>query len=83
VAIASFDDLPVMEVFHLTAVAQPAYQIGFRGAELLIQRVEHQLNSRKRIVIRLEPELKIRQSTAAMRLSLAQTEPSSILSSRG
>jgi LacI family transcriptional regulator len=38
IAIAAFDDLPLADVFqpHLTAVAQPAYQIGYKGAELLI-----------------------------------------------
>jgi LacI family transcriptional regulator len=82
VAIASFDDLPITGVFqpHLTAVAQPTYQIGYQGAELLIKRVEHKATSRQPIGILLEPELKIRQSTAAMRLSLAQTEPGSMLS---
>jgi LacI family transcriptional regulator len=66
VAIASFDDLPITEVFrpHLTAVAQPAYQIGYQGAELLIKRVEHKLPSRQPVGIRLEPELKIRESTS-------------------
>ena len=65
IAIASFDDLPLADVFrpHLTAVAQPAYQIGYRGAELLIQRVKGELTSRKRVAIRLDPELKIRESS--------------------
>lgn len=67
VAIASYDDLPLAEVFrpHLTAVAQPAYQIGYQGAELLIQRIQHQLTSRRHIAIRLKTELRIRESTAA------------------
>ena len=41
-AIATFDDFPQAEAFRprLTAVAQPAYSIGYRGAELLIQRIE-------------------------------------------
>lgn len=65
VAIASFDDLPLADVFrpHLTAVAQPAYQIGYRGAELLIQRVQGEITSRKRVAIRLDPELRIRESS--------------------
>lgn len=64
-AVATFDDLPVSEVFrpHLTAVAQPAYEIGHMGAELLIRRVEGQQPDKKPVCIRLEPELKIREST--------------------
>ena len=42
VALASFDDLALSEVLQptLTAVEQPAYEIGYRGAELLMQRIE-------------------------------------------
>jgi LacI family transcriptional regulator len=66
IAIASFDDLPMTEVFrpHLTAVAQPAYQIGYQGCELLIKRVLHQLKSQRPVKILLEAELNIRESTA-------------------
>jgi LacI family transcriptional regulator len=73
IALASFDDLPMTEVFHphLTAVAQPAYQIGYRGAELLIQRVAHKVTSRRPVTIKLEPELKIRESTASRNRSSA------------
>jgi len=69
IAVASYDDLPLAEVFrpHLTAVVQPAYQIGYQGAELLIQRIQHRIPSRKHVAIRLETELRIRESTAARR----------------
>jgi len=69
VAVASFDDLPLAEVFqpHLTAVAQPAYQIGYEGAELLIKRVQRSIASSDPITILLDPELKIRESTAHVR----------------
>ena len=41
VALAKFDDLALSEVQPtLTAVEQPAYEIGYRGAELLMQRIE-------------------------------------------
>lgn len=65
IAIASFDDIPFAGFFrpHLTAVAQPAYQIGFEGAELLIGRLHGKITARKRVTIRLEPELKIRESS--------------------
>ena len=67
IAIASFDDLPLAAAFrpHLTAVAQPAYDIGREGAELLIKRLQRRILSNKRVTIRLEPELKIRESTSA------------------
>jgi DNA-binding LacI/PurR family transcriptional regulator len=46
-------------------VALPAYQIGQQGAELLIQRVLRQIPNRKHITIKLDPELRIRESTSA------------------
>lgn len=69
VAVASFDDMPMASVFrpHLTAIAQPAYQIGYQGAELLIRRVQRKTASYKCVTLRLEPELKIRESTSGIR----------------
>jgi LacI family transcriptional regulator len=68
VALATFDDLPLADVFrpHLTSVAQPSYEIGFRGAGLLIQQVQAGTQSRKRTNIELEPELRIRESTSGL-----------------
>lgn len=64
-AIATFDDLPLVEVLHppLTAVAQPAYSIGYKGAEILIQRIETKGDHRSNVKIRFPTELKIREST--------------------
>jgi len=69
-AIATFDDLPLTEVFrpHLTAVAQPAYSFGYSGAELLIQRIESKKASNSPIAIRLPTELRIRESTTGRKL---------------
>jgi LacI family transcriptional regulator len=66
IAVASFDDLPLTEVFRpqITAVSQPAYQIGYDGAQLLIDRLQHRISSRAPVAIRLNPELKIRASTS-------------------
>ncbi len=71
VAVASFDDIPLSAVFrpHLTAIAQPAYEIGSKGAELLIDRLQGNITSRKRIALRLEPELRIRESTVGERFA--------------
>ncbi len=66
VAIATFDDLREFEVFqpHLTAVAQPSYQLGWRAAEILMDRIEGRIKSKKNVSIILEPELKVRESTS-------------------
>lgn len=65
-AIAMFDDFPMADVFRprLTAIAQPAYSIGYRGAELLIQKIEKKTQVSKPVHILLKTELKIRESTA-------------------
>ncbi len=69
IAVATFDDLAIADVFrpHLTAVAQPAYVMGCRGAEILIERVEGRLAPNKQLKIQLDPELKIRESTFGSR----------------
>jgi LacI family transcriptional regulator len=67
ISLATFDDLPFARAFHprLTCVAQPAYQLGFKGASLLMDRIEGRL-SKGATQIELESELKIRESTAAL-----------------
>ncbi len=69
VAIATFDDLPLAEMLRspLTSVAQPAYLIGYRGAELLIQNIESKKKSKTPVEIRLPTELRIRESTRGVR----------------
>ncbi|MEO7142333.1 MAG: LacI family DNA-binding transcriptional regulator [Bryobacteraceae bacterium] len=63
VAIATFDDPPFSRAINppLTAVAQPSYQLGYQGAELLIERIHDP--SRKHIRLLLQTELKIRESS--------------------
>lgn len=75
VALAVFDDVPGGDVFRpqLTVVSQPAYEIGYRAAELLIQRINHEIESDRPIALSLEPELKIRESTAARAGETART----------
>jgi len=65
VALATFDDMPVTELYRppLTAVAQPAYLIGHVGAEMLINRIESKITGRTPIAVRLPTQLKIREST--------------------
>jgi LacI family transcriptional regulator len=68
IALATFDDLPFAHSFHphLTAVAQPAANIGRQGTHLLIDRLEGKLTGAPRIM-RLAPELKIRESSRPLR----------------
>ncbi len=75
VAIAMFDDFPMAETFRprLTAVAQPAYSIGYRGAELLIQRIEKKRELPKPVKIHLATELRIRESTAGFKFNGTQS----------
>jgi len=47
---------------HLTAVAQPASEMGYQGATLLMDRVEGKRTGEP-VVMRLAPELRIREST--------------------
>ncbi|MEI9977294.1 MAG: LacI family DNA-binding transcriptional regulator [Ignavibacteriota bacterium] len=65
VALAVFDDVPGSDVFRpqLTVVAQPAYDLGYRATELLIQRLTKQVAQDTPVCITLDPELKIREST--------------------
>jgi LacI family transcriptional regulator len=65
IALAMFDDLPLTESFHphLTAVAQPAYALGYQGAELLLQRIDHHHESPGPVRLQLPTELKIRESS--------------------
>jgi LacI family transcriptional regulator len=65
VALATFDDLPFARAFHpqLTCVAQPAYELGFKGANLLIDRIQGKLPENP-VRIELASELKIRESTS-------------------
>jgi LacI family transcriptional regulator len=71
IAIVMFDDFPMAESFRprMTAVAQPAYSIGYRGAELLIERIEKTQAVPTPVRIRLSTELLIRESSAGYRFA--------------
>jgi len=70
-----FDDVPGNDLLRpqLTVVSQPAYDIGYRAADLLIKRITHQIPAGKAVELVLEPELKIGQSTA-VRIGRAQVK---------
>ncbi|MEO8659691.1 MAG: LacI family DNA-binding transcriptional regulator [Bryobacteraceae bacterium] len=67
IALATFDDLTLANAFrpHLTSVAQPTYEIGYRGAELLIERLRNEVVDETPRHVRMHTELRIRESTAA------------------
>lgn len=64
ISIIGFDDLPWAKAISppLTAVKQPAYEMGQKAAELFFKRVEDP--SRETVEVVLEPQLIIRESTA-------------------
>lgn len=66
VAIVCFDDVdPFTDLDpFLTVAAQPAYQFGYIGAQLLIERIENKAPQKPREVI-LAPEIIIRKSSLA------------------
>lgn len=69
VALAVFDDIPFGDVIHprLTVVAQPAYDMGRFGAEMLIARIENRGEQKPPAHLQLAPELIVRESTAVRR----------------
>jgi LacI family transcriptional regulator len=64
VAIATFDYYPWIDGFHprLTAVIQPGYDIGYRAARLLIDRLEGK-RTEPPVKLQLETKLRIAEST--------------------
>jgi LacI family transcriptional regulator len=66
VAIANFDDIAGDRSFHpqLTVVSQPGYEIGARGATLLMDRIEGKA-TKEPSVVRMAPTLIVRESTRA------------------
>ena len=69
ISVVAFDDLPVEWVDEpfLTVAAQPAYDIGRRAAELIIDRLEGEPTAAGESVV-LPFELIVRRSTAAPRV---------------
>ena len=67
IGFATFDDLTqVDDIFRpsITTILQPAYDIGFRAAEILLERLEQGKNrTNEPISVRLPATLKIRESS--------------------
>jgi LacI family transcriptional regulator len=81
IAIAVFDDVPGGDVFRptLTVVSQPAYRQGFEATELLVRRINGEIESKDPVVIKLDTELTPRDSTL---LRLPATDRSNRRASR-
>lgn len=64
IAFATFDELTVADVFtpSITTVVQPAYDIGFRAAEMLLDRINGAA-SEKPVTVRLPAHLEVRASS--------------------
>ena len=80
VAVVVFDDVPGSDLFRprLTVVSQPAYQIGFQGAELLIRRIKGEITSKTPVSIVLQGELKVRESSNGARPRAGTVEYSGV-----
>ncbi len=65
IALATFDELTAVNVFEprITTVVQPAYEIGWHGAKLLIDRLNESNPSSKPIQLRLKTALQVRESS--------------------
>jgi LacI family transcriptional regulator len=61
----TFDELTVDDLFTpaITTIVQPAYEIGFQAAEILLTRIEQKETGGKPFAIRLPAALKIRESS--------------------
>jgi len=77
IALAMYDDLPEAEVLNppVTAVAQPAYEMGFRGAELLLEYLDGTRSADRPVRIELDAELKIRESTSGSAVATLRAGP--------
>ncbi len=65
IAFATFDELTVEDLFKpsITTVVQPAYDIGYRAAEILLNRIEQVGTGDEPVTVRLPATLKICDSS--------------------
>ncbi|MGC2656492.1 MAG: LacI family DNA-binding transcriptional regulator [Bryobacteraceae bacterium] len=69
IGFATFDELTAEDIFRpsITSVVQPAFEIGYRATEILLQRIQAQSNAGPRIEVRLPAQLKVRESSGSIR----------------
>jgi DNA-binding LacI/PurR family transcriptional regulator len=65
IAFVTFDELAVEDLFTpaITTMVQPAYDIGYRASEILLDRLEGRLTTAEKMMVRLPATLKVRQSS--------------------
>ena len=65
IAFVTFDEITAEDIFRpaITSVVQPAYEIGYRAAEILIERIQAGPTQGPRIEARLPATLKVRESS--------------------
>jgi LacI family transcriptional regulator len=65
VGFVSFDELTVDDLFSpaVTAIVQPAFEIGFRAAEILLERIQHRGEAIEPASVRLPASLKMRETS--------------------
>jgi len=65
--LVTFDELTVDDLFlpQITTIVQPAYDIGFRAAEILLNRIEGTVAGNESVTVRLSATLKICDSSRA------------------
>jgi DNA-binding LacI/PurR family transcriptional regulator len=69
IAFVTFDELTSENLFRpaITAVVQPAYEIGSRATEILLERIKGVNDSQSKVAIRLPATLHVRESSAPER----------------
>jgi DNA-binding LacI/PurR family transcriptional regulator len=65
IGFVTFDELTVDDLFKpsITTVVQPAYDIGFRAALILLQRIEQGSSGAETVTVRLPAKLQVRESS--------------------
>jgi DNA-binding LacI/PurR family transcriptional regulator len=65
IAFVTFDELTVDDLFKpaITTVVQPAYEIGFRAAQMLLERIEEGVVGEDSMTVRLPAKLLVRASS--------------------
>ena len=69
IGFVTFDELTVDDLFlpAVTTIVQPAYDIGFRAAEILLNRIEGELQEPESVSVRLSATLKVSDSSRERR----------------
>jgi LacI family transcriptional regulator, kdg operon repressor len=64
IAVIGIDDVPFADIYNpaLTTVAQPAFEMGEKAANLLFERIQNKDHSNQAQVYRFEPSLIVRES---------------------